>query len=73
MTGLGFLGLVVGARGRSRARVGAPMNPIGAPNTRGRTPGAPTPRSKPPTARACALARAGPLSGQLLLGGGAWL
>jgi hypothetical protein len=32
------VGVVAGAEGRSRALVGAPMNPIGAPNTRGRTP-----------------------------------
>ena len=36
-----LLGVVAGAEGRSRALVGAPINPIGAPNTRGRTPAAP--------------------------------
>jgi hypothetical protein len=33
-----LLGVVAGRRGRSRALVGAPISPIGAPNTRGRTP-----------------------------------
>ena len=37
------LGRGRGAQGRSRALVGAPINPIGAPNTRGRTPAAPAP------------------------------
>jgi len=35
---MALLGVVAGAEGRSRALVGAPINPIGAPNTRGRTP-----------------------------------
>jgi hypothetical protein len=37
----GFLGVASGGEGRSRALVGAPINPIGAPNTRGRTPAPP--------------------------------
>ena len=36
-----LLGVVAGRRVRSRALVGAPISPIGAPNTRGRPPDAP--------------------------------